>query len=335
MITKWLHTVNRFFEHRAVVLMYHRIADVAVDPWELAVSPANFEQQIQLLTEKYTVIPVAELIHQLQQKKILSNAVCLTFDDGYADNFLFAKPILEKHNCPATFFIPSHYTGQERPFWWDALEVILLHAPQLPQLFQLPMQDDVFEFDLSDETLLTDDLILKHKAWAWPAAAPTRRCELYLNIWEHLKPLPLSEIETTLEALKRLSGYAPYFPDSLLPMRSDQLAELANHSLFDIGLHTATHPALAYHNEDVQYEELAENKKALQMYQPINAVAFPYGNYNNSTLSVLQKQRIDAGFTTEQKTVTRASNPRCLGRYQVTNCDASELENKLAKWLKA
>jgi hypothetical protein len=152
-------------------------------------------------------------------------------------------------------------------------------------------------------------------------------------IWEQLKPLALSEIETALTEVKAWAGSDPTFTESSLPMNQQQLTDLAKHPLFNIGLHTTTHPALAYHEEDVQYWELAENKKALQPYSPINAVAFPYGNYNNSTLAVLHKQRLDAGFTTEAKKLTRHSKLLCLGRFQVRDQGAVAFEKDLKQWL--
>jgi peptidoglycan/xylan/chitin deacetylase (PgdA/CDA1 family) len=315
--------------------MYHRIADVAIDPWQLAVHPEHFEQQVKLLREKYNVIPVAELIKQLRQKKLTANTVCLTFDDGYADNYLFAAPILKKYSCPATFFIPSHYVGQQQPFWWDSLQALVLEAPQLPRLFQMSIHDDSLQVDLASEVLLTDDLVAKHKAWYWPNAAPTRRAELYLAIWERLKPLPYADIQSVMDDLRYWAGYAPASPKEALPMTGAQLHQLSQNSLFSIGLHTATHPALAYHPEEAQYHEIAENKKALQPYEPLNAIAFPYGNYNNSTIAVLQKQRVDAGFTTEEKKCTAHTNPHCIGRLQVKNQNGNTFEKQLRQWLKA
>ena len=329
---KWLHTIWQRFEPRALVLMYHRVANVALDPWDLAVSPANFDAQVQWLVSRYNVIPVTELIKNLQQQKLSDNSVCITFDDGYTDNYLFAKPILEKYNCPATFFIPSHYIGQGQPFWWDRLQAVLLEAPRLPQLFQIPMLED-FKFDVKGDTTLTPEHVKQQETWRWPAPEPTRRCALYVRLWEQLRPLPLAEIETAVAEVQAWAGYEPAFPESLLPMNPQQLADLARHPLFDIGLHTTTHPALAYHAEDVQYWELAENKKALQPYHPINAVAFPYGNYNNSTLSVLQKQRLEAGFTTESKKLTRHTKLQRLGRFQVRDSGAAAFEKDLKHWL--
>jgi peptidoglycan/xylan/chitin deacetylase (PgdA/CDA1 family) len=333
-MAKWLHTVRQFFEHKAVVLMYHRVAVAGVDPWQLAVSPAHFEEQVARLSKNFNVVPVSELIHNLQQQQLPATSVCITFDDGYTDNYLAAAPILERYGCPATFFIPSQYIGQEQPFWWDELEQMLLSAPKLPQLFQMPMPEEQLVFDLGADAVLTSEHLKKHEAWHYPEAAPTQRCALFLKIWELLRPLPLPEIGAAVAAIKQWAGYNPVLPDAMRPMRSEQLAELSKHPLFSIGLHTTTHPALAYHPEELQYAEIAENKKALQPYHPLNAVAFPYGNYNNSTLSVLQKQRLDAGFTTEEKRLTPQSNPHCLGRFQVKNWNGPAFEKQVLSWLK-
>jgi peptidoglycan/xylan/chitin deacetylase (PgdA/CDA1 family) len=54
--------------------------------------------------------------------------VILTFDDGYADNLLVAKPHLEAYDVPATVFVSSGFLGGGREFWWDRLERVTVHT---------------------------------------------------------------------------------------------------------------------------------------------------------------------------------------------------------------
>ena len=49
MILNPLYYINRYFQHKAIVLMYHRIADSQADVWNIAVSPQNLEEQLKYL----------------------------------------------------------------------------------------------------------------------------------------------------------------------------------------------------------------------------------------------------------------------------------------------
>nr|HPG31109.1 polysaccharide deacetylase family protein [bacterium] len=49
--------------------------------------------------------------------------ICITFDDGWEDNYIFAFPILKQHNIKATFFIISGYIDSDEtlPAWRKSL----------------------------------------------------------------------------------------------------------------------------------------------------------------------------------------------------------------------
>ena len=46
-------------------------------------------------------------------------AVAITFDDGYADVFDTAYPVLKTAGVRATVFIPSDVVENKGEFWWD------------------------------------------------------------------------------------------------------------------------------------------------------------------------------------------------------------------------
>lgn len=101
------------------ILLYHRIADVKDDPHLLTVSVRNFNDQIDWLSRNFQVIPLLKLVSQIKSNALNSKAVCITFDDGYADNFYNALPILKKYEVPATIFVTSGMIGKKIPFYWD------------------------------------------------------------------------------------------------------------------------------------------------------------------------------------------------------------------------
>lgn len=101
--------------------MYHYIrpsdpSNRLVD--RLSVSPENFESQVGWLKENhFATIKTADLSDS--NKTVISNTygrgekpLIITFDDGYADAFLTAYPILRKHNFSGTFYIIRNAVGK-------------------------------------------------------------------------------------------------------------------------------------------------------------------------------------------------------------------------------
>src|SRR5262245_22898042 len=87
-------------ELRPVILMYHRIADDPVDHWQLAVSPARFEEQLQVVRRTRHPLSLIKFVRHLMAGTLPPNAVALTFDDGYADNLTAGKPRLAAADVP-------------------------------------------------------------------------------------------------------------------------------------------------------------------------------------------------------------------------------------------
>lgn len=333
---KWARRLKRYFEPKAVVLMYHRVANLPEDPWELAVQPGYFEQQLKLLRKKFNVISLQELVMQLNCRSVQDNSVCITFDDGYSDNYVYAKPLLEKYQCPATFFIATKYVDRKQLFWWDELQQILLDSPELPPTICIDINGETFSYDLEEDAVLHGRKCEQQKAWIAPDNPPTRRCELYLNIWERLKPLPDLELQTMLSRIRLWARYHRQ-PDAVsLPMTKMQLNSLASHPLFDIGLHTVTHASLIFHPKEVQCREIMNNRHSLLKicHRSSDILTYPYGDYNDATISVVKEEKLSAAFTTNERVVTKQSNPYCLGRFQVKNWSSQAFEAQLSRWVK-
>jgi len=94
------------------VLGWHRV-DLEGGP--LAVSPARFARQMDLLSEYRQRFPVAHLDQVgsfLASGKCACRRVVLTFDDAWADNHTNALPPISQHHLPATLYVPSRLLGK-------------------------------------------------------------------------------------------------------------------------------------------------------------------------------------------------------------------------------
>lgn len=92
------------------ILMYHSISDS--DPNNsLLVPPVMFDEQMAWFVENgFTAMTLDELMDSMSTGKVPKRPVVITFDDGYADNYHEAFPILKKYELKATFFVITNST---------------------------------------------------------------------------------------------------------------------------------------------------------------------------------------------------------------------------------
>ncbi len=336
MILNPLFYIKEYFKHKALVLMYHRIADAEADVWNIAVSPRNLEEQLKFLKGTGRVVPLASIVRQVRKKWIRKNSIAITFDDGYADNFYAAKPLLEKYDLPATFFIPSINIGKQKEFWWDELEQVLLYTHELPASVSIVIEGNKIEFDLGEESKLNDEIISKHHAWkAYEEPPLTLRCDMFLKIWEALKPLPERQQQNYLQTIRGLAGCNISARPEYQCMIIEQLKQSGENKLFTIGAHSSTHAALALHDKDYQEKELISNKVFLEkiLNKKVEMLAYPYGSFNADTISAAMDAGYTAAFTTDEESVSNKTHSYRIGRFQVKNINALKFEESLERWL--
>ncbi len=104
------------------ILMYHSIAEEASEHFkQFTVSPALFAKQMEYLHQhSYTPMTVTQLTTQLSQDKhnLPERPVVLTFDDGFADFFLSAFPILKRYYFAATVYVTTGFVGDTSRWLW-------------------------------------------------------------------------------------------------------------------------------------------------------------------------------------------------------------------------
>jgi len=100
------------------ILFHHRIADDRKNDW--TISCAAFERQLDWLQQHREIISLAEAQARISAGRNDRLAVCITFDDGYADNCLFAVPLLLKRSIPFTYFVTTKHIARQEPFPHDA-----------------------------------------------------------------------------------------------------------------------------------------------------------------------------------------------------------------------
>ena len=115
-------TPNLVSGERVLVLNYHKIDDANIS---LAVTPKDFEAQLKYLQDNgYHTITPDELYESLEGGgRLPANPVLITFDDGYADNYSNAFPLLKKYGCKATIFVVTSFLSKYRSYLtWEQVK---------------------------------------------------------------------------------------------------------------------------------------------------------------------------------------------------------------------
>jgi len=97
------------------ILLYHRVGDEFYDSTTVGVE--QFHRQMTLLKQHYEVLDLATFLATRGQPR-KRPCVVITFDDGYANNYL-AAVVLRRVGLPCTFFLSTGIVGTDRPFPHD------------------------------------------------------------------------------------------------------------------------------------------------------------------------------------------------------------------------
>lgn len=97
------------------ILMYHSISNRAQPRFKkFTVSVEHFSEQMSYLRQhNYNTITVTQFVRAIARRGqgIPDRPVILTFDDGFADFYTRALPILKRYNFTATLYIATAFVG--------------------------------------------------------------------------------------------------------------------------------------------------------------------------------------------------------------------------------
>jgi peptidoglycan/xylan/chitin deacetylase (PgdA/CDA1 family) len=287
------------------ILIYHRVADADFDPWNIAVTPDEFERQLIALRKK-TVLPLQEFVKLHGQRTLPRDAVAITFDDGYGCNALVAAPMLESFGYPATFFVVSDAIARGEEFWWDQLEFIF-HASG-------------FNPDKA-ERLLDDYIAGDSRA---NAQQDRTAHAAFFRLWDPLHRTSTEKRHQYLHALRSQMSLKLQVRPTHRPMTSTELRSLAGNPLFEIGGHTATHPSLPALTRAQQEHEIVSGARflAATIGKPIRSFSYPFGEWEEPTRDIVMAAGFDCALATGHRRVRSTDSSFALPRRQAVNRNA-------------
>lgn len=196
--------------------------------------------------------------------------ICITFDDGFANNFRYVLPLLQAYKVPAAFFITGIRNAGYDILWNDFLAIAGRLGPA---------------------TIVFDgETYYKDKWYKYTSAMGEKLADR----------LRLTGFVTKEEMIQALAPSVPFRQDSALDdywqqMTTEEIRNLAASPYVTIGSHGYYHNDLAKIPISDASNELVWSKQYLEnlVQKQVNAVAFPYGSYSKEVIDA----SLSAGYT--------------------------------------
>ena len=247
-IARLLMPGGRLARHQT--LLFHRVLP-QLDPMSPSeVDQTWFDGLLAELNRHFEIIPLGDAVELAAQKALPAASLSITFDDGYADNFLHALPVLEKHRAHATFFIATGYLDGGR-MWNDTLIETCRTLPSGEHQLPPPWNEKV--------------QINGHQD----------RLQLARRLIGFCKYLPAAERQVHVDTLAALATKP--LPDDLM-LNTDQLRQLGASHFAELGAHTHSHPILANCDQQQARVEIQQSIDRLEQLTGQRPRLFAYPN---------------------------------------------------------
>jgi peptidoglycan/xylan/chitin deacetylase (PgdA/CDA1 family) len=290
---------RHFPSHHPVIIRYHSVSEVnnlASDG--ITVSPRVFEQQVYYFAKHFRPILMDTLIDCVQNRQPFpENAIVLTFDDGYSDNYDAAR-ILKKYGMTGVFYITAGCIESNETFWVSEIHHLLRSTGK--KGIRLHLRDIVFEALLHDST----------------------RAETIRRLTQLIKTVNVAFREHIREELRKQLDDVPPLEKTLM-LTWGQLAEMAAMGM-EIGGHTMTHCNLPSATEEEAWNELVQCKALLEKRLDTNVRHFAYPNggssqyYNARIKEFVQRAGYRSAVTSKLGAVDLRNDPFELRRIRTT-----------------
>ena len=252
------HHARQIARSELRVLAYHRVIAPAhaYDPENVSADLENFDWQMRYMRTNYDVISFAQLQSAIAKGETLpKRCAMITFDDGFADNYFNAFPILKELNMPALFNVVTSTVGSRQMFWFDRAACLVRSSEPGTRLTfgDLDVKVDGNNGDCATAALLQ---FLKDQP-------DDVRCGYVETIDEQLSHCMPSEAEL-----------APHYP-----LNWDQILLMSSAGM-EIGSHTHSHPILAKLPDRQSIDhELRHSRDVIERHtgKPCLALAYPEG----------------------------------------------------------
>ncbi|MEN0040606.1 MAG: polysaccharide deacetylase family protein [Pseudomonadota bacterium] len=251
---------QQFENELGIIITLHHVAPHAPKTFDpnahLTVDPEFLDAAIGLLKARgFELVDLDGALERIAEPKRGRRFAVLTFDDGYRDNLVHAKPVLNRHDAPYTIFIAPNLMDGTACIWWEAIERIVATRDNL--MVQMDGDNTLLDCSFTEAKYRSFDVLL-----GWMT-----------------KLVPEEDVQARIAELCLLNKIDPAELTRDQIMSWDELHEIAADPHCTIGAHTMNHAAVARLQPEAALAEMVQSATVLEAHfgERPRHFAYPYG----------------------------------------------------------
>ncbi|WP_303905771.1 polysaccharide deacetylase family protein [Thiohalomonas denitrificans] len=261
----------------------------------MAISTAAFKSQLEALRKHHELVHLSDWMTQAQSGAPLpKSAIAVTFDDGWADNYQHAYPLLARYQVPATLFLATDYISTNDWFWPERLARVI--AKGWPDMRRHPAFTWI-------EKLLPPDA----------DSGRLSRTDIHCMI-SAAKSHGDTELRRRIELAERTAGIGR--PQTRALLTWDETRNMTTSGLVELGSHTRTHQRLdaTLSHSSLEHEVVGSSNQIVKE-TGVKPVLFCYPNGNRSDdAEAVVRRHYSGACTTVRGCNTRNTDPFRIAR---------------------
>ena len=239
----------------------------------------TFEAHLQFYKKHFNIVSLDDFFQQRFSNDRFN--ICITFDDGFANNYKYVFPLLQRFEIPAAFFITGIRDAGYDILWNDFLTVGGKSGPE--------------------KIVFKNEEFIKNRLGKYVSAINKKPLAIILrNVGFDIKAEMMQSFNT-LFSFRNIVNY-----DYWLQMTPEQIKKLSESMWVTIGSHGYYHNDLEKIGLNEATEEMKKSKYYLEQVtgKDVKALAFPYGSYSEKIVEAAKKtgytQLLATGFHFEE-----------------------------------
>jgi peptidoglycan/xylan/chitin deacetylase (PgdA/CDA1 family) len=275
------------------ILVYHGVCKDAPTRFNtLFITQTTFEEHLKIYKKHFNAVTLTDFYEQRFNDNKFN--ICLTFDDGFANNYHYVLPLLEQYQIPATFFVTAISATKYDILWNDFLSITGKLGPA-----QFTFKNEIY---------------YKHRYNKYANANG-------ITLAEKLRQVGFENKAELLNLMDKLTDFHQdkQYTDYWLQMTGEQIKALSASQYATIGSHGYYHNDLSRIDTASAEKEMVQSKQYLENLtgKEVSSIAFPYGAYNTNVLQLAKKNGYKYLLATEFNTLKDQAEPALKERLTI------------------